>query len=167
VAIAAAFTAGHYTLSDTLALSVITPTQAPVIAALFAAIDPWKSYPITADQLTGFFSTIEPGAPRFAIHIDGTLAGAVSLRTNWFRGPYIQTFALGPAHQGRGAGATVMAFIEREARATAERNLWVAVSDFNVDAQRFYVRHGFAQTAAIPDLVRDGRTELLLRKRLA
>jgi ribosomal protein S18 acetylase RimI-like enzyme len=166
VAVAATFAAAQYDLLDGLTLSVIAPSDVPAIATMFAAIDPWKSYPITADQLAGFFGAIEPGAPRFAIHVDGALAGAVSLRTHWFRGPYIQTFALSTAHQGRGVGSTIMAFIERDARTAGERNLWVAVSDFNVDAQRFYARHGFEQTAAIPDLVRDGRTELLLRKRL-
>jgi len=56
--------------------------------------------------------------------------------------------------------------MEREARAAGERNLWVAVSEINTDAQRLYERHGFIQAARLDDLACDGRTEILMRKRL-
>ena len=137
------------------------------MGALFAAIDPWKRYPISADELTGFFGAEEPGSPRFAIRVEGGLAGAVAITTNWFRGPYIQTFALDPAVQGRGVGSAILAWIEGKAVAACDRNLWVAASDFNEGAHRFYARHGFVRVAAIDGLVRDDRTEILLRKRLA
>ncbi|MEI9902060.1 MAG: GNAT family N-acetyltransferase [Hyphomicrobium sp.] len=68
--------------------------------------------------------------------------------------------------QGRGLGAAFLAFMEREARAAEERNLWVAASEINVDAIRFYERHGFMATARLDDLAYDGRAEILFRKRL-
>ena len=71
-----------------------------------------------------------------------------------------------PRFQRRGLGRTVLDWIEGEVRAIKERNLWVAASEINSDALRFYERHGFAQTARLDDLVYDGRTEILLRKRL-
>ena len=40
------------------------------------------------------------------------------------------------------------------------------VSDFNVKARTFYERHGFVVVAPLPGLVREDRTELLMRKQL-
>ena len=60
-----------------------------------------------------------------------------------------------------------MAFMEREARAAEERNLWVAASEINDGAIRFYERHGFVRVAALDGLAYDDRVEFLLRKRLA
>jgi ribosomal protein S18 acetylase RimI-like enzyme len=42
----------------------------------------------------------------------------------------------------------------------------VAASDFNSGALRFYERHGFVRVAALEGLVAEGRSEILLRKRL-
>jgi diamine N-acetyltransferase len=161
-----AFSARTYDLGLNLALRPLTGDEANAIGAMAARMDPWARYPITAEHLSAFFARIEPGAPRFGIHVAGTLEGAVAVRDEWFAGPYIQTFALSPNCQGRGLGSRVLAFIEAEARRASQRNLWVAASDFNVAAHRFYERRGFARVATIPALLRDDRDEILFRKRL-
>ena len=71
-----------------------------------------------------------------------------------------------PAWQGRGLGSALLLWLEREARAAGERNIWVAVSEINAAAIRLYERHGFKQAAKLDDLVYDGRAEILMRKRL-
>jgi ribosomal protein S18 acetylase RimI-like enzyme len=78
----------------------------------------------------------------------------------------LQFIGVTPAHQNSGLGSAVLDWMEREARAARERNLWVAVSEINTDAQRLYERHGFFQAARLDDLAWDGRTEILMRKRL-
>jgi diamine N-acetyltransferase len=161
-----AFNARIYDLGTDLALRPLTPDEATSIGAMAAAMDPWARYPITADHLADFFARVEPGAPRFGIQVAGTLVGVIAVRTEWFAGPYIQTFVLSPNCQGRGVGSRVLAFIEAEARRTNQRNLWVAASDFNIDAHRFYERHGFSRAATVPALLRDDRDEILFRKRL-
>jgi ribosomal protein S18 acetylase RimI-like enzyme len=140
--------------------------QAGPLGEAFAAIDPWASYPYPAAGLVQYLGATEPGAPRFALYLAGELAGAVGLRLNWLRGSYLQFLGLLPSFQRRGVGERVLTWIENEARGANERNLWVAASDFNSGAIRFYERHGFAVAAELADLVRDGRTEVLMRKRL-
>lgn len=147
-------------------LTTVQPAEALELGAIFAAIDPWARYPVAAGTLAGFFAAIEPGNPRFAIKRDGALIGAIGLRTNWFRGPYIQSFALAPSAQGQGIGSAAMAWVEAQARAAQDRNLWVAASDFNTGAQRFYARNGFERIGAIDGLLQDGIAEILMRKRL-
>lgn len=132
----------------------------------FARMDPWASYPYPAHGLTSYFANSEPGSPRYAIRAGATIAGVAGLRLEWLRGPYLQFLGLLPAFQGQGAGALVLDWLAREARAAGDRNLWVCASDFNGAGIRFYERHGFVRQATLDDLVRDGRAEILLRKRL-
>jgi ribosomal protein S18 acetylase RimI-like enzyme len=166
------FSAESYTLelaADPAAAFVLTPMperEASALGAAFAAIDPWTSYGYPASALAAYLKKHEPGAPRFLLTLEGEVAGALGLRVEWLRGSYIQFLGILPPFQRRGLGRTLLAWIEAEARAVKDRNLWVAASDINVEAIRFYERHGFAQTARLGDLVYDGRTEILLRKRL-
>ncbi len=168
----AAFSAEHYTLevaeepTGALVLTALPEGEAAQLGAAFAAIDPWASYGYPAAALATYFGKREPTAPRFLLTFRNEVAGAMGMRCDWMRGPYIQFLGILPPFQRRGLGCTLLAWIESEARAAQERNLWVAASEINADAMRFYERHGFAQAARLPDLVYDGRTEILLRKRL-
>ena len=82
------------------------------------------------------------------------------------RGPYLQFLGVLPTFQRLGLGRAMLTWFEKEARARGERNLWVATSDFNQNALRFYEHQGFEHAAVLDDLVRDGISEILLRKRL-
>jgi diamine N-acetyltransferase len=168
----AAFSAERYALevaeepSAALILTPLAEDEAAGLGAAFAAIDPWASYGYPAAALATYFGKREPDAPRFLLKFRNEVAGAMGMRCDWLRGPYLQFLGILPPFQRRGFGRTLLTWIEREARAAQERNLWVAASEINSDAIRFYERHGFAQAARLPDLVYDGRTEVLLRKRL-
>lgn len=166
------FSVERYTLelaeapSEALIVTPLPEREAEALGAAFAAIDPWASYGYPASALSAYLGTREPGAPRFLLTFRDEVAGAIGMRLDWLRGAYIQFLGILPPFQRRGFGRTVLAWIEREARAAKQRNLWVAVSEINTDALRFYERHGFAQAASLPNLVYDGRTEMLLRKRV-
>jgi len=160
------FTQAHYRVSETIELTLLAPFEAGQAGVLCASMDPWARYRTTAGELTAFFSRSEPGAPRFAIRINGQFEGVLVLKSNWLAGPYIQTLAIARIAQGHGAGSLILGFIDRQARAARNRNVWVAASDFNAAAIRFYERHGFVRAAEIPGLLQDGRDEVLLRKRV-
>jgi ribosomal protein S18 acetylase RimI-like enzyme len=144
----------------------LQPQQAQELGESFAAIDPWATYGYPVSALVSYFAGIEAGAPRFMLSYDGVLAGAVGVRTGWLRGPYIQFLGILPAMQGNGLGALVLDWVEHQARTAGDRNLWVAASSINQGAIRLYERHGFRDAAWLDDLVYDGRTEILMRKRL-
>jgi len=168
----APFTAQHYEVQPGAAgaaaclTAPLPESAAQALAEAFAAIDPWASYAYPARALAAYLAKREPGAPRFLLTLGDEIAGAAGVRTGWLRGPYIQFLGILPGFQRRGLGSAVLAWAEREARAADERNLWVAASEINADAIRFYERHGFAHAASLEALVCDGRTEILLRKRL-
>ena len=148
-------------------LIVLDARNAASLGAAFAAISPWADYPYPASALAAYFKKSEAGAPRYQIVFGGQIAGVAGLRDDWLRGPYLQFLGILPGFQGRGLGACVLAWFERTARDGGQRNLWVAASDFNTAAIRFYQRHGFAACASLDGLVADGRTEILLRKKLS
>ncbi len=152
--------------APSLVLTGVNADFADKLGRSFAAIDPWARYPYPANALTNYFEGNEANAPRYAVYSDGILAGALGLRHNWLRGPYIQFLGLLPGYQRSGTGWRLLNWCEQEAHSSFARNLWVAASDFNTDAIRFYERFGFVRAAELDGLVRDDRAEVLFRKRL-
>lgn len=165
---ASAFSLGrHAGTGPPISLSRLSLREAERLGAVFAAMDPWARYPYQAAALAAYLCGEEPGAPRFALQLGAEIVGAVGLRLNWLRGPYLQFLGIAPPHWGRGIGSAVLIWLEQQARAGGDRNLWVCASDFNARAIAFYEHHGFQLVAPLEGLVRDDHTEVLLRKRLA
>ncbi len=167
------FAAERYDLGDGLGVARMTGDEGRAMGAACAAMEPWLSYPFSDAQLSAFFTTCEPDAPRFAVRsaspaalAGAVLAGALVVRRNWFRGPYIHMLVVLPPWQGRGLGARLLGWAEAEARAGGDRNLWIAVTETNLGARRLYERFGFAAVATLDGLVTDHRSEVLMRKRL-
>ena len=133
---------------------------------LLARIDPWLTLGIGAEAMTSFLSRKDPHCFRYVIRDHDALVGVVAIRNPWLYGPYLNLLAILPPYQHSGVGAAVLQWMATEAGDTAS-NLWVCVSKFNTRALRFYERHGFQFTAELPELVRPGFAELLLRKQLA
>ena len=145
----------------------MTDADAGPLAEAVSALEPWRTYAYPADKLAGYLARHEPGAPRFVLHHEGKLAGGMGLRLNWMRGPYVQFLAVLPPFQCQGLGSALLAWVEAQAHAGGERNLWIAASEINAHARRLYERLGFREVAKLDDLVCDGRAEILYRKRLA
>jgi ribosomal protein S18 acetylase RimI-like enzyme len=78
-------------------------------------------------------------------------------------GAFVALLAVKPAAAGRGVGRRLMGRSERMAFAR-KRWLWVSSDSDNRQAARFYRKLGFVRVARLPDLIRDGRTEILWRK---
>ena len=80
-------------------------------------------------------------------------------------GGYLKLIALAPGHESGGRGRALLEEVERRV-AVDSRHLFLLVSDFNVDAQRFYERAGYVRRGELPSLVKPDITELLYCKRL-
>ena len=150
-----------------VSLTSIEPGAAKELAEAIAAMPPWVRYPYEPALLQRYLETEEADAPRFVIRAGDEIAGVAGLRLNWLRGPYLQMLAVLPDFQRQGLGGIVLNWLEREARAKQEKNLWVCASDFNADALRFYERHGFRRIGVLDGLVSEAHAEILMRKRLS
>lgn len=144
----------------------MTDVEAELLGNQLQLIDPWTRYSLRAGAVTQHLNACEPGAPRYVLRLDSAPIGAMTVRTNWFGGPYLQFFGILPQAQKQGIGALALHWFEAVARAERARNLWVAASEFNSGAARLYERHGFQRVALVDDLIVDGINEVLLRKRL-
>ena len=150
-----------------LALTPMTPAAATELAPAIAGIGPWAHYNFAAADLQASLLISGDGAIRYQLTCEGAPAGVVIIRSPWLAGPYMQILAVLPALQGTGAGTAILKWYENTALTARMRNVWLCVSGFNVDAQRFYQRYGYSLIGHLPDLMRDGDDELLMRKNLS
>jgi len=153
-------------MTDGISFEPMSEESAEHLGAALAVIDPWAHYRYTGEALTKYFSTNEEDAPRFQILVGDALAGAICIRKNWLRGPYLQLLGVLPAFQKQGIGGAALSWFEAQARSSNAPNIWVVASEFNHRALAFYERFGFARAAMLDGLVSEGTAEILLRKRL-
>lgn len=96
----------------------------------------------------------------------GQFAGFIILDLNGaFRG-YIQTIAVTPEWRNSGVGSQLIKFAENRIFREAP-NVFICVSSFNPNAQRFYARLGYERVGELKDYVVAGHSEFLLRKTIA
>lgn len=135
------------------------------IAKVIAAMEPWRSLGYNVDVLARYMKRPDPALNRFGVLVAGEMAGAFCVRFPWLLGPFLELMAVFERFQGRGVGREIMKWVEAQAVGTS-RNLWTSASSFNTRARSFYGRLGFTEVAVLPDLVKNGYEEILLRKRL-
>jgi ribosomal protein S18 acetylase RimI-like enzyme len=78
---------------------------------------------------------------------------------------YIASVAVAEGARGKGIGAQLLSFAERQA--AGRRFIFLCVSSFNHRAQELYYRLGYERVGEIPNYIIEGHSELLLCKRLA
>lgn len=78
---------------------------------------------------------------------------------------YLRLIGVQPGHTGTGIGTILLGETEK-LTAGISKGLFLLVSDFNTDAQRFYRRHGYRQVGAVPAYVLPDVTEFIFYKSL-
>jgi len=100
---------------------------------------------------------------RYLAKVSGKRAGfLVIIMQGAFVG-YIQLVGVASEFRGRGVGRALIEFAEQRIfRETT--NVFICVSDFNQDAQRFYAKMGYHRIGELRDFIVAGHAEILLRK---
>ena len=76
---------------------------------------------------------------------------------------YVQLLGVAESCRGRGVGKALIDFAEQRIfRETP--NVFICVSDFNLDAQGFYAKLGYQRVGELKDFIIAGHSEILLRK---
>src|SRR5512135_676809 len=86
----------------------ITQEQAQAIGTTLALSEPWATLKITATALANYLMRDDPALHRYAITVEGELAGVICIRSPWLRGPYIELLGLFPDARGKGVGKQVL-----------------------------------------------------------
>jgi len=141
-----------------------TPAVARRQADWIIAIEPWKSLGYHAPALGRYLARLaRAGDVWIALAAARTPAGIIVATDGFLLGGFIALLAVQPDASGQGLGKALVAHVE--ARVFARRRwLFVSCDAANAAALRFYRRQGFVRVGRLPDLVREGRIELLLRK---
>ena len=158
------FTAPSYDI-EAAELTPLEPETAESLGRALAAIDPWLTLGFGAQELARHLAREERGARKLAIVTPQGVAGAVVLRHPFLRGAYLELLAILPGFQGRGLGRAVIDWMVAESTGRVG-NLWTCGSAFNSRALAFFEKQGFRRVGALPDLVREGFTEIFLRRKL-
>ena len=146
----------------------MTIDDLPILAAWMVETPLWMRYHLTIEKAVSNFEVALSRAEWLIIaELDSRPDGfAWAIPKGTFgRSPYLRLIGVHPDKAGVGMGAQLLDEIERMAAAVS-KDIFLLVSDFNTDAQRFYVRHGYEQIGAIPAYVVPDVTELIFRKRL-
>jgi ribosomal protein S18 acetylase RimI-like enzyme len=146
------------------AIAIEATTDAGVMAecaAMMAASAPWTTMGIDYDQCLLAFG----GAWRetYVLWYEQEVAGFVIIQPyGTFKG-YIQTICISERHRGKGLGKKLLRFCEEKILETSP-NIFICVSDFNERAIKLYLEFGFEPVGELPDFVKEGFREILLRK---
>jgi ribosomal protein S18 acetylase RimI-like enzyme len=141
-----------------------SPAVARRQAAWIVAIEPWKGLGYRAPALGRYLARLARTGEVWVARTDGPEPAGVIVATDGFLlGGFISLLAVRPGSAGQGLGKRLVAHVA--ARVFARRRwLFVSCDADNAAALRFYRGQGFTRVGRLPDLVRAGRTELLLRK---
>ena len=141
-----------------------TPAVARKQADWIVAIEPWKGLAYQAAPLGRYLARLaRAGDVWIARRRGGAPDGIIVATDGFLLGGFIALLAVRPEASGQGLGGRLVGHVQ--ARVFARRRwLFVSCDAGNRAALRFYRRQGFAPVGRLPDLVRPGRIELLLRK---
>jgi ribosomal protein S18 acetylase RimI-like enzyme len=141
-----------------------SPVVARKQAQWIAGIEPWKGLGYRAQPLGRYLARLaRAGDVWIARAVGQEPAGIIVATDGFLLGGFIALLAVRPDASGHGLGQRLVAHVAARVFAT-RRWLFVSCDADNRAALRFYRRQGFARVGRLPDLVRTGRVELLLRK---
>lgn len=146
----------------------MTAADVPEIAEWMVQVPLWQRYGVTVAGITQQFGqAVASGGYLYVTELDGVACGfAWMLPAGGFgRSPYLKQIGVHPAFTGKQLGAALLRQVEQEGKAFG-KHLFLLVSDFNHDAQRFYQRNGYQQVGAIPAYVLPDVAELIFCKSL-
>jgi ribosomal protein S18 acetylase RimI-like enzyme len=126
-------------------------------------MEPWRSLGYQSQTLGRYLRRMARSGRTLIAEEQREVLGVLVFQPDFLLGTFVALLAVQPAAAGRGIGRALMARIERMAF-PKQRWLWVSSDSANRAAVRFYRKLGFARVARLPDLICDGRPEILWRK---
>jgi [ribosomal protein S18]-alanine N-acetyltransferase len=137
------------------------PEDFEVCAVMMAETDPWITLDMNYDQCLKAF---EGNCKEiYVLRIESSIAGFVILQVCGTFSGYIQTICISEEYRGKGFGTKLLRFCE-ERILKFSPNVFICVSSFNKGAIKLYYEFGFKLVGELDNFVKEGLTELLLRK---
>ncbi len=132
-----------------------------ICAEIMAVSEPWITLGMSGDQVIGTLN--DPLNEVFAACVKDEIVGTMVISTKGAFSGYLKSIAVKSGWRGKKLGEKMMAFIENEIFSTCA-NLFLCVSSFNPDAQKFYLKLGYKKIGVLKDYLVEGHDEILMRK---
>ena len=146
---------------------IIKPAKYPErqwAAGLLSESEPWLTLGISHQQCLKVCH--DPEFQMYIAHINHNPCGVIIMDPRGLAGsPYIKSVAVDPAFRNRKIGAAMLSYVENEFRGKA-RSIFLCVSSFNIQAQKFYSSHGFVHIGELKDYIIKGESELIMQKQI-
>jgi [ribosomal protein S18]-alanine N-acetyltransferase len=137
------------------------PAHFGVCALMMSATDPWITLGLDYNQCLEAFEGA--GKEVYIIKEGEEIEGFVILQVHGTFSGYIQTICIKESCRGKGLGKILLEFCEERVHRFSP-NLFICVSSFNKGAIKLYLNYEFRLVGELNDFVKEGFTELLLRK---
>jgi len=137
------------------------PQNIAACALMMSKSDPWITLTMDYDQCLKAFE----GHCKeiYVVEVENEIAGFVIIQIcGTFKG-YIQTIFINESYRGKGIGKKLLLLCE-ERILKISPNIFICVSSFNKGAIKLYLEFGFKLVGELDNFVKEGFTELLLRK---
>ena len=133
-------------------------------AGWIAAMDPWRTLGYRPEALGRYLARKAAARCVWIAQSERAAPQAVVVADDGFLlGGFIALLAVRPEASGQGLGRALVEHVAAEVF-SKRRWLFVSCDGNNRAALRFYRRLGFVRVGRLPDLVRAGNVEILLRK---
>jgi ribosomal protein S18 acetylase RimI-like enzyme len=128
---------------------------------MMAASEPWIT--LQCDYAAALRILSSPGKEIHLAVGGAEVFGFILLNVKGAFLGYIQSLCVAPRWRGQGVGRKLVDFAEERVFGQ-HPNMFICVSSFNHDAQRFYRRLGYEVVGELKDYLVPGHSEILLRK---
>jgi ribosomal protein S18 acetylase RimI-like enzyme len=132
-----------------------------VCALMMSGTDPWITLGLDYGQCLNAFE----GSFRevHKVTVNGKIAGFAILQLSGSFSGYIQTICISEEYRGRGIGTALLSYCE-ERILKISPNIFICVSSFNTRARKLYESLGFRLVGELENFIKEGYSELLMRK---
>lgn len=129
-----------------------------------AGSEPWTTLGMNMDHIMNILN--DPLHELYVARMGDEIVGTMVIHTKGAFSGYLKSIAVKPAWRGKNLGGQMMLYIENVIFPTY-KNLFLCVSSFNLDAQRFYAKLGYERIGELKDYLVKGHDEILMRKTIA
>ena len=137
------------------------PEVISTCAEMMSVTDPWITLEMDYNDCLKAFEGLCKEI--YVVRFENLIAGFVIIQICGTFSGYIQTICISELFRGRGFGEKLLHFCEARIFRFSP-NVFICVSTFNENAARLYYRLGFKLVGELDNFVKQGFSELLLRK---
>jgi len=147
-----------------LTISEATDAERNWTAKLIASSEPWITLGTTLENCLKFCNDSEYKV--FVAHEGGEPCGAMVIHPRGLASqPYLKSIVVDSRYRSQGVGQSLLEYAEEYFR-KEYKHFFMCVSSFNPRARALYERLGYSKVGEFDNYILEGKSEILLHKRL-